>query len=44
MSEFGFNVYFEYAERRGKEDEVFNGYPKVGVVYLFYFQFSVFNS
>jgi len=32
MSECRFIVYFEYAERRGKEDEVFNGCPKGGVV------------
>jgi hypothetical protein len=32
MSECRFIVYFEYAERRGKEDEVFNGWPKAGVV------------
>ena len=32
MSECRFIVYFEYAERRGEEDEVFNGCPKGGVV------------
>jgi hypothetical protein len=28
MSECRFIVYFEYAERKGEEDEVFNGWPK----------------
>ena len=32
MSECRFIVYFEYAERRGEEDEVFNRWPKAGVV------------
>ena len=32
MSECRFIVYFEYAERRGEKNEVFNGCPKGGVV------------
>jgi hypothetical protein len=34
MSECRFIVYFEYAERKGEEDEVFNGWPKARVVIL----------
>jgi hypothetical protein len=41
MSECRFIVYFEYAERRGEEDEVFNRCPKGGVVVEFRIQKNI---